>query len=427
MGKQMVKKAYIELLTLFIIFVLCACGKEERDTLTEQRTELVYGMVGGINADTAASIWNAINSFNQNNQDYYVTIKNYDDNTDRLHADMASGNGPDIIDMTYLEYYEAYVKNGYLEDLLPYLEQSQYRDDIIRNVCDAYKVDGGLYVFVPQFQIEGLMINPEYQEYVEEWNINTFLELVDKNQWEKDIFGFSLGNTDTLLRYLLCGRQDEFINFTERTASFETKEFMDILTLCREYSLADWSKAKEWTTAAEQQNNTLFMRGIFGGTFSYYLFYTDTYGREYPIYGYPTLSGQTYGIIACSDSCAIYAGSDNKEGAWEFIESLLWESNQRYSQIVNPGFPIRSSVLDEAALEAKSEQVYSAGKTLTISDNEIRILEEIIYNGELSRTSIDPDIWNVLTEETAPYFSGDKSAQEAADIIQRRVQLIMEE
>jgi len=44
----------------------------ERDSLTEQRTELVYGMVGGVNADTTTSIWTAITAFNQENEDYYV-------------------------------------------------------------------------------------------------------------------------------------------------------------------------------------------------------------------------------------------------------------------------------------------------------------------------------------------------------------------
>ena len=88
----------------------------EREASGEQRTELVYGMVGGVNADTTASIWTAITAFNQENKDYYVSIKNYDNNLERLHADMAAGNGPDIIDMTYSEYYESYMKNGYLED-----------------------------------------------------------------------------------------------------------------------------------------------------------------------------------------------------------------------------------------------------------------------------------------------------------------------
>lgn len=397
----------------------------ERDASTEQRTELVYGMVGETNADASSSIWTAITKFNQESKEYYITIKNYDGwfNLERLHADMAGGNGPDIIDMTYSAYYESYVKNGYLENLSPYLEQSQYRDDIIRNVLDAYKIDGGLYLFIPQFQLRGLLIHPEYEVFVEEWNMETFLEFIRENQWEKDIFG-GMGDPQSLLQYMLCGRQEEFIDWEQKTAAFETEEFMEMLALCREYSQTDWSDVMEWTYN-EQKRNTLCKPCVYGGGFETYLSNVEIYGREYQVYGYPTLSGQAYGINACADSCAIYTGSKHKDGAWEFIESLLWESNQKYTGIANPGFPVRSSLLKE--MEAEKGQLRINGEILTVTDNEISILEDIIYNEKLRPTMINSNIWSVILEETEPYFTGDKNVEEVAHIIQSRVQLILRE
>ncbi len=402
----------------------------ERDSFTEQRTELVYGMVGEVNDNATSSIWTAITTFNQENKDYYVTIKKYEGwfDMERLHADMASGDGPDIIDMMYSHYYDSYVKNGYLEDLSPYLEQSQYKDDIIWNVLDTYRVDGGLYLFTPKFQLRGLLIHPEYEVFVEEWNMETFLDLIEKNQWEKNIIGGEVGNPDTLLSYMLCGRQEEFINWEQKTVAFETEAFMDMLALCKEYAEADWSNHMEFETYEEYEWNLLYNEVKFAAEFFFYLSNVYTYGREYQIYGYPTLSGQTYGITASSDSCAIYAGSKQKEGAWEFIESLLWESNQNCLGMVEAGFPIRRSILKEKAAAAKSETVRTNNReALTINDQEISILEDIIYNGELSRVLIDPVIMSIIREETAPYFTGDKSAQEVAYIIQSRVQLMVEE
>lgn len=397
----------------------------ERDETAEQRTELVYGMVGESNADVSSSIWTAITKFNQENKEYYVTIKNYDGwfNLERLHADMAGGNGPDIIDMTYSEYYESYVKNGYLENLSPYLEESQYADDIIWNVLDAYKINGGLYLFIPQFQLHGLLLHPEYEVFVDEWNMETFLAFIRKNQWEKDILG-GMGDSQSLLQYMLYGRQEEFIDWEQKTAAFETEEFVALLALCREYSQADWSDVAEWTYD-EKKRNTLCMPCLFGGGFMTYLSNVDIYGREYQVYGYPTLSGQAYGINACADSCGIYSGSKHKDGAWEFIESLLWESNQKYSGMVQPGFPVRSSLLKE--MEAENRQLRINGEVLTITDNEISILEDIIYKEELRPIMIDSDIWSVILEETTSYFAGDKSAEETAHIIQSRVQIILEE
>lgn len=79
------------------------------------------------------------------------------------------------------------------------------------------------------------------------------------------------------------------------------------------------------------------------------------------------------------------------------------------------------------AAEAESEQLSSGGELLTITESEILILEDIIYNGSLGRVSIDPDIWLVIYEEMAPYFAGDKSAEDAAHVIQSRVQIILQE
>ena len=398
----------------------------ERDTSEEQRTEIIYGMVGGVNRGDTSSIWRAIATFNQTNNEYYVTIRDYYNNTDRLHADMAAGNGPDIIDMTYSDYYESYVKNGYLEDLSPYLEQSEYKVDIIWNILDTFRVEDGLYIFTPQVQLLGVAIHPEYETTIEEWNMESFLDMVEQNQWEKAPVGGQIGNPQELLSFLLRGRQEEFIDWEQKKASFESEEFVTLLELCREYAEGDWSWAEE-QTYEEQRHNILCQEVYLGGNFTTYLSNVNVHGREYPVYGYPTLYGQTYEILACSDSCAIYSGSSCKEGAWVFIESLLWDSNQKFCGITNPGLPVRSSMLKEVAEESKEMSVRSGGEMLTITDAEIHIVEEILYHGKLCNGMMDRNIWIVITEETAPYFAGDKSAEDVARIIQSKVGIILQE
>lgn len=79
------------------------------------------------------------------------------------------------------------------------------------------------------------------------------------------------------------------------------------------------------------------------------------------------------------------------------------------------------------AEEQKEIESRSGNEWVTLSDNEISILKEIIYEGNLQEVSLDRDIWKVIYEETAAYFAGDKSAQETGRIIQSRVQLILDE
>lgn len=399
----------------------------------EQRIELVYGTRGsmGIPADINA----AIMTFNQENENYYITIRNYYSETEpgymseqRFHADVVAGKGPDIIDMSYSPYYDSYAGNGYLVDLFPYLEESPYRDDIIWNVLNAYEINGGVYVLVPEFWCEGMVIHPDYVDMAEEWNTETFLRFLEKNQWEKNVFDIWQGDPLAFLKIMLASRQEEFWNREQGTASFETQEFVDMLALCREYAQQDWPDTDTlgWTHEDRKWNNLFYPYTITAFTSISYLSDVDVYGREYPIHGYPTLSGQVYQITS-PDCCGIYSGSQHKEGAWEFLETLLEEQTQRYRPLVNPGLPVRRSVLEERLAEEKGYTVSVNGETLSLSEEELQIQRDIIYGGTFVRGYIDNDIWVVVEEETSAYFSGAKSAQDVAHIIQSRVGLILAE
>lgn len=77
------------------------CGLlSERDAAAVRRTELVYGTMGSLNREAAVSMQAAIRDFNRENENYYITIRNYYSDTcdgtfaQRLHTDMASGNAP---------------------------------------------------------------------------------------------------------------------------------------------------------------------------------------------------------------------------------------------------------------------------------------------------------------------------------------------
>lgn len=399
----------------------------ERDATAEQRMELVYGT---LNREAPADIRAAIMAFNQENDKYYVTIRSYYSEEDlwtvteqRFIADIAAGNAPDIIDISAMEnYYEPLVNNGYLENLLPYLEQSEYKDDILWNVLNAYEADGGLYLLAPQFLFYGVLLHPEYACPLEEWNTDAFLAMIEKNRWEKNIYSIYQNNPLRLLEYMFNSRQEEFIDKEQGRASFETQEFADMLALCKEYSENYQSEESEyydkWHNLCSEQ------------IFSYFYSYvsdTDVYGREYLIYGFPTSDGQVY-QVSSSDSCAIYAGSEYKEGAWEFLESLLKEENQKYHPLMQAGIPIRRSVLENMKEEEWKDVTCKVGdEILTMSEAEFEIIEDVVYNGTFVPRSINSDIWNIIEEETAAYFAGDKSAEDVAHIIQSRIGLLLAE
>ncbi|MDE6129669.1 MAG: hypothetical protein K2G16_10845, partial [Lachnospiraceae bacterium] len=122
------------------------------------------------------------------------------------------------------------------------------------------------------------------------------------------------------------------------------------------------------------------------------------------------------------------AGSEYKEGAWEFLESLLKEENQTYHPFMQAGIPIRRSVLENMKEEEWKDVNCKVGdEILTMSEAEFEIIEDVVYNGTFVPRSINSDIWNIIEEETAAYFAGDKSAEDVAHIIQSRIGLLLAE
>lgn len=403
---------------------LC-CGLLSTRDAEQQRTELVYGTLGAYNGGEAHNVETAIMDFNRNNREYYITVRNYgnygENGLQRLQADMAGGKEPDIIEMYSLGAYEPYVYNGYLEDLTPYLEQSPYRDDILWNVLDIYRSDGGLYLMMPHFSLEALVIHPEYQGEIREWNMEAFMGLVEKNQWQRFLLG---GNDDAeiLLWYMLSGKQSEFIDWERREADFVSEGFVELLALCRENGERQWPDTSGWTFEEMQENAICGV--TFFPDFSSYLTLAGAYGREYPLYGYPTATEQEYRVGLRNDSCAIYAGSRHKEGAWAYVESLLEEKYQLGAQGC---IPIRASALEKYGEEQKKTEWKTGDEIISLTDAEVDIIKEILYRGNMARGYLDTNILNIVQEEAAAYFAGDKSAEETAGVIQSRVLIYLNE
>ncbi len=117
-----------------------------------------------------------------------------------------------------------------------------------------------------------------------------------------------------------------------------------------------------------------------------------------------------------------------EEGEY-FVVNIVEQNGTLYAEFWN-----RDNV---ACFDTEGRQTYTCelrGTACFFQENGEGFVEcvttdtnDIIYNGELSNLSIDPDIWTVIWEETAPYFAGDKSVQEVAHIIQGRVQIILAE
>lgn len=390
------------------------------------RTLLVYGT-----ADLSAAMKERIVSFNKSNEKYYISVQEYgggDVNAGKLQlqAALASGNGPDIVDLYVVDNYIACAGKGYLEDLDPYLQQEEFYDDILWQVQELYRVDGKLCMLVPHFMIQGLAVHPDYAEYVNDWNYESFLELVERNKGDKHIAG---STSESILSMLLQGTQGEFLDLEEKKAYFDTPEFISLLELCKKqgresFMMDGVSYDREEIIdmyLLERQNMSDPMGCM--GLYAYF-------GEDAVPYGFPTAEGEVFLLNKNTDACGIYSGSRNKEGAWEFLRTLFdVDYQERMSGGFNTSWGIRESCWYGMWDSYKSSSVLGFGtrKVDPPGDEDVEMFAEALLMGNLAADLMNYDITELVLQEADIYFAGDCSVEEAVERIQNRVGILLAE
>ena len=169
--------------------------------------------------------------------------------------------------------------------------------------------------------------------------------------------------------------------------------------------------------------------------------YTEkgTFGEKVTMIGFPSFNGEG-SVIQPGQQLALSSKSKCKEGAWEFLRVFLQDEYQENIY----GLPISIKCLDKLAARAMEKPYYmdennekvEYDDTYYISGVEIVIppmtaqeteeLKEQLY----SFTQVykfDEALFNIINEEAAPYFAGQKSVRDVAGIIQSRVQIYVNE
>lgn len=390
------------------------------------RTVLVYGTVS-----LSEAIQERIVSFNKTNRDYYITVEEYGSGDPwagklQLQAALTSGHGPDIVDLYNIDNYIPYAEKGYLEDLEPYLRGEDFCDDILWQVQDLYRVDGKLCMLVPHFSVWALAIHPAYAQDVENWDYDSFLKLVESNRKEKHVVAG--GSARAILSTLFQGLQGEFLDREEKKAHFDSPEFVSLLKLCKENAKESFMASNVGYGHDEVVDKVLLGSELLNdpmGCMGLYAYY----GEDALPYGYPTRDGQVFLVKNNIDACGISSVSGNKDGAWEFLRTLYEEDFQVRRGGLNVSWGIRESCW------YKMWEPYMSQSTMGFNGimidpptkEDVALFGEALLQGRLTADLVDYGITELVLEEADVYFSGDASAEEAAEKIQNRVQLMLEE
>ncbi len=427
----------------------------------QDKKVLVYAGIW-VNSDVKSQIIR----FNKKSTDYRITIVNYDKyNSDddytagytKLNNDLIAGNIPDIIQLDGSMPVESYVSKGLLADIDKMIQADPElsKQEYMENVFDAFRVNGVLYRVVPSFNVRTWIGKKSLVGDRTSWTMADVKQVANKLVGDKSIFGLGMTREsfmDDIMDY--CGH--DFVDVNTGKCSFDSQNFIDLLEYAKtlptnedsEKGYDDEYGEHYWENYQSQyrENRSLLMELYLSDVYNIKYNVNGMMGEEVSFIGFPTESGSG-SFVDADVTFAISAKSDNQDGAWEFLKFFLSEEYQvnadnKYGY--RSGFPILKKMVREQVNQTTERSYWTDenGKkvyyddTFWINNEEFKIqpftqaqADEVFnFICSVKNSSYrDENIAKIISEEVQAFYSGSKSAKEAANMIQNRAQLYVNE
>jgi len=405
-----------------------------------ERKNKEFLTLAGINIDF--NIRNAIVLFNRNSTTHRINLIDYsnfnigiNDNTGlmRLTTEIIAGKIPDILALSGLPF-QKYTKQGLFVDLNEFLDNDPElnREDLFNNLLLISQVDEALYRLFPAFSISTVIGNPEKIGFETGWTIDEFITLLDANPDADIPFGEQMSKI-LFLNLVLMHNIDQFVDRTLGKAYFNNDNFIGMLETANRFpaeavnaGFAAIGEGEEHIAAGRQIMVWMQLRD-----FLIFRMNRTIYGGEVVFKGFPGESGTGNALNIYGD-VAISSQSEYQNEAWEFIKFLLSEDFAKNHIPVL--FPINRNAFNKrlhSATDKENQFGINLHSGMFLNVPELRDDEaEQIYNLINSISIVidsDETIWNIISENAGDYFNGQTTAQDAARIIQNRVQIYLNE
>ena len=404
------------------------------------------------------TLQSAIIRFNRNSDTYRITLVDYsvynteEDYTagaQQMDRDVIAGNCPDILNLTSGNA-QKYIAKGALADLAVLMEKDGEisRDDLLSGPLKAYEKDGKLYGMPFSFGVNTLYASARLVGDRDHWTMSEMAEVIRGLDPEVRI---AMWYTQAdFLSTMVYQNMNQFVDYGSSSCSFDTDSFRELLEVSSRLPASNDQMMPETEAETDmysgdemqkrQAGDLLLSNGYCSGSYevkNMYRLYTADNGIVRV--GYPTDNGNgavlnIYGGLAISSKCA------DPEGAWQFVKTMLSDEVQQNQW----SFPVTRTAFDKVMADAMKKESYQDENGETIYVDSVGYIGEAEYTiGELTQEqadaflayvndatvsgNYDTDILNIVTEEAAAFFAGDKTADEVAKLIQNRVTIYLGE
>lgn len=440
---------------------LSSCGKNAENSQVPKIGEDGKKIVEVYALYTDDDFEMSVIDFNKKSSEYRVEVTKYgkeypDDPLTRLNNDIIAGKIPDVIMLHPYMPIDSYISKGFLADLYGYMDNdgTVSRADFLEGVMKAYETNGCLYELVPSFSISTLAGKVSRAGSDMGWTVDEFIRFADENH-DKNIIGdeYTLSMIrEDFFRSVTNLCYENFIDREKGECSFASDDFIRLMEFTdrfpreidREQINANSNNYWNDYYKAYRDGETLLKVCTIGNFDSIRTMEMSLFTTPIVLKGYPGVGGNG-AVFNAHFGLAITAKASNSEGAWEFLKYFLSDEYQdKFAKNDSERFPVKVSAVEKAAAASEEVPYY-------IDDNGSKIFEKkTVWNGLASvniGVNTDEDTQNIIgfinsvenisrydsrvndiiNEEAAMYFSGQRPAAETAEIIQNRVQNYLNE
>ncbi|MBR1931828.1 MAG: extracellular solute-binding protein [Lachnospiraceae bacterium] len=397
--------------------------------------------------------------FNKSNEQYRIVTKEYESFASyddymagytQLNNDIISGNMPDILVYDENLPIENYVAKGLLADVGALVEKDEELSgkEYLENVFNSVKINDKLYILVPSFNVQTVIGKKAIFGNKDSWSFKDIQELVASRPEGTQTFGEMTKESfiQTMMNY--CG--SDFVDASTGKCNFDSQNFIDMLEFANtfpetvDYDYDDEAAWRRYWNDFQSQyrdERTLLMSAYIGALRDMNYSINGFFGEDVSYVGFPTENGNGSVIGVGSNAFVLSAKSANIDGAWEFVRYYLTDD---YQEAMDWYLPVSKTAFMKMAEEATQKNYYIDENGEKVEyDDYFELNGENIVMEPLSQEQIDEmvnfiqgvdkrlfynqDITNIINEETASYFAGQKSAADVAKVIQSRAQVYVDE
>ncbi|MBR3470377.1 MAG: extracellular solute-binding protein [Lachnospiraceae bacterium] len=447
-GKNILRLQVVFLLmaTMFMPICLASChvGKSsEKESKAESgegtsfsrelKLAVVCESVGGKDKSWVEYL---VYEYNKTHPDVVITLMPYGEAFSKTDIPMAQLtaqiNGEDPPDLILLrnitDNLDALAIKGYMEDLTPYAEKSEtvHLEDYYPKVLECGRKEGVLVCIPKYFEIDTVITSKNYFGDAT-WNYPQLLDFCNAHPNSRFYHNTS---PEMLLATLLRESIDYFVDEDQGKCHFDSEEFKSFLEYVGSYSawgsrtfdpidsedyvssLSD-GKVLAWYFYVRNLSNLKDVRMDFGDTANFV--------------GFPNKGGRPVHRIWMDHSTfAITSTSDNKEGAFQFLEWYLALDEDPVLTIDPLRLCANRKEMEEKIEIAIAGRENINGGAPDMTEEDLKTLR-ILLEGLEPLPDDNLPLYRIAYAEARTYFSGEKSLAEVIDVIQRRATLYLQE